>query len=385
MASQNLDVGSGANANDGQSLRSAFVNVRKMFHDIYGVSDAYTDDLDISGEDFKVNANQINTTNSAASGVDGYVLTYDHATGGFTFEEYFNGDITRVQGGSGLSGDTASGEATINIDLNDLTEAALDVANDDIAFVDTSDSNTTRKESIADIMTAVAGDGLTATSGVLAVSVDTDQIAADAVDGTKLEQFDDSLTAATAGHILVSNGTDFIHKEMTGVIDISSTGATSFDSNVDGDGLTNTSGVLSVDVDDDTIEIDATNGLQVKADGIDHDELADRYSARASAVTTSGATTLDWSGAAIFPVTMGGNHTLNFSNYKKGQVVDIIVSGAYTITLGTSSGTPTINQVGDGTYDNSTTNLIQVVCTDDDSTPEFFYSVGTYTADTNPA
>lgn len=351
MASQNLDVGTGANANDGQSLRSAFVNVRKMFHDIYGVSDPYTDDLDISGEDFKVNANQINTTNSAASGVDGYVLTYDHATGGFTFEEYFNGDITRVQGGSGLSGDTASGEATINIDLNDLTEAALDVANDDIAFVDTSDSNTTRKESIADIMTAVAGSGLTSTSGVLSVdSIDTAGIADGAVTAPKLALFDDTAVATTAGDLLISDGVDFSNVTM------------------DGDATIDSGGVLSL-----------------KDDVVDHDELADRYSARASAVTTSGATTLDWSGAAIFPVTMGGNHTLNFSNYKKGQVVDIIVSGAYTITLGTSSGTPTINQVGDGTYDNSTTNLIQVVCTDDDSTPEFFYSVGTYTADTNPA
>lgn len=127
-----------------------------------------------------------------------------------------------------------------------------------------------------------------------------------------------------------------------------------------------------------------TNAM-LNDDIVDHDELAGRYTARAAAVTTSGATTLDWSSAAIFPVTMGGSHTLNFSNYKKGQVVDIIVSGAYTITLGTASGTPTINQVGSGTYDNTTTNLIQVTCTDDDATPEFFYSVGTYSADTDPA
>ena len=123
----------------------------------------------------------------------------------------------------------------------------------------------------------------------------------------------------------------------------------------------------------------------IAADAIDHDQLANRYTARAASVTTSGATTLDWSSASIFPVTMGGSHTLNFSNYKKGQVVDIIVSGAYTITLGTSSGTPTINQVGSGTYDNTTTNLIQVTCTDDDANPEFFYSVGTYSDDTDPA
>jgi len=118
---------------------------------------------------------------------------------------------------------------------------------------------------------------------------------------------------------------------------------------------------------------------------VSHSVLEDRYTARASAVTTSGATTIDWSTAAIFPITMGGNHTLNFSNYKKGQVIDIIISGAYTITLGTSSGTPAINQVGSGTYDNTTNNLIQVTCTDDDATPEFFYSVGTYSADTDPS
>ena len=127
-----------------------------------------------------------------------------------------------------------------------------------------------------------------------------------------------------------------------------------------------------------------TNAM-LNDDIVDHDELAGRYTARAAAVTTSGATTLDWSSAAIFPVTMGGSHTLNFDGYKKGQVVDIIVSGAYTITLGTLTGTPTINQVGSGTYDNTTTNLIQVTCTDDDATPEFFYSVGTYSADTDPA
>ncbi len=71
-------------------------------------------------------------------------------------------------------------------------------------------------------MTAVAGSGLTATNGVLDVSVGTNQIANDAVDGTKLGQFDDTLTAATAGHILVSNGTDFIHTAMGGDATIAS-------------------------------------------------------------------------------------------------------------------------------------------------------------------
>ena len=56
-------------------------------------------------------------------------------------------------------------------DLNDLSAAAVDVAADSIAIVDSDNSNQTRKESVADLMTAVAGDGLVASSGVLAVNV----------------------------------------------------------------------------------------------------------------------------------------------------------------------------------------------------------------------
>jgi hypothetical protein len=105
MASENLNVGTAANANNGDTLRAAFIKVKKMFAEIYGQT--YDEQGDLSGTDFKVDASRMETTNTPASGLDGYVMTYDHSTGGFTFEEYFNGDITRVQGGSGLSGDTA--------------------------------------------------------------------------------------------------------------------------------------------------------------------------------------------------------------------------------------------------------------------------------------
>jgi len=251
MASQNLDVGTTANDGSGDNLRAAFVKVRKMFAEIYGQT--YTADTqDLSGTSLSIKASQISTTNTANSGTDNYVLTYDDSSGGFTLEEKFDGDITGIVAGDGLTGDATSGDASLAVG---------------------------------------AGTGITVNS----------------------------------------------------------------------------------------------NDIQISNNGVDHDQLANRYTARATAVTTSGATTLDWSSASIFPVTMGGSHTLNFSSYKKGQVVDIIVSGAYTITLGTSSGTPAINQVGSGTYDNTTTNLIQVTCTDDDATPEFFYSVGTYSADTDPA
>ena len=57
----------------------------------------------------------------------------------------------------------------VQLDLNDLSAAAVDVANDSIAIIDANDSNATKKESIADLATGMAGAGLSATNGVLAV------------------------------------------------------------------------------------------------------------------------------------------------------------------------------------------------------------------------
>lgn len=70
------------------------------------------------------------------------------------------------------SGNLSWAEAATGIDLNSLTAAVVDVTADSIAIVDASDSNASRKESIADLITAVAGNGLGATTGVLAVNVD---------------------------------------------------------------------------------------------------------------------------------------------------------------------------------------------------------------------
>lgn len=54
----------------------------------------------------------------------------------------------------------------LGLDLNDLAGAAVNVAADSIAIVD-ADDNGSKKESIADLVTAMAGAGLTATNGVL--------------------------------------------------------------------------------------------------------------------------------------------------------------------------------------------------------------------------
>lgn len=71
-------------------------------------------------------------------------------------------------GGVGLA--VASG--IIGFNPNGLTAAVVDVASDSIAIVDADGSNLPKKESIADLVTAMAGNGLGAASGVLAVGVD---------------------------------------------------------------------------------------------------------------------------------------------------------------------------------------------------------------------
>ena len=70
--------------------------------------------------------------------------------------------------GAGLAYDSNA----LKLDLNTLNADNIDVANDFVTFIDATDSNATKKESVSDFITAVAGDGLTASSGVLAANVD---------------------------------------------------------------------------------------------------------------------------------------------------------------------------------------------------------------------
>ena len=86
-----------------------------------------------------------------------------------------NDDVAAGLAGNGLS---ANG-GVMGLDLNELTAVTVDVAADSIAIVD-ADDNSSKKESIADLVAAMAGSGLSASNGVLSTEAGVTQSFADA-------------------------------------------------------------------------------------------------------------------------------------------------------------------------------------------------------------
>lgn len=105
----------------------------------------------------------INLPNVGAASLDAadFFVSRDSASGDLQVRTRTN--VVSDMAGVGLG--AASG--VLALDLNELSAAAIDVAADSIAIIDANDSNATRKEAWADVATAIAGAGITATNGVL--------------------------------------------------------------------------------------------------------------------------------------------------------------------------------------------------------------------------
>ena len=93
------------------------------------------------------------------TGDSGGALSVASGTAGFT-----------LTGGTGIDTSGSGTTITFSLDLNELTAAAVNVANDSIVLIDADDSNASKKESVADFVSGIASTGLTASSGTLSVN-----------------------------------------------------------------------------------------------------------------------------------------------------------------------------------------------------------------------
>ena len=80
------------------------------------------------------------------------------------------GDVTGVTAGTLLDGGGTSGDVTLNVDLTEASAATI-ANGDNIIFLDGGASGAHSKGNIADVATLFAGDGLQASSSVMAVDV----------------------------------------------------------------------------------------------------------------------------------------------------------------------------------------------------------------------
>lgn len=184
---------------------------------------------------------------------------------------------------------------------------------------------------------------------------------------TWVDQFDGDITSVVAG-----NG-------LTG-------GATTDDATlnvVGGDGITSNADEIEVTVDGSTIELSATDGsgaVRIKNNGVDHQQLSNSYT-ELLALGTGSSFGLNFDSACTFTATMDNNATFTLSNAQQGQVIDLIVNGNYTVTFAETGST--FNKVGSTSYDGSTDNIIQIMCTDDtDGAKVYHFAVGTYASST---
>ena len=118
--------------------------------------------------------------------------------------------------------DSITINSTGTTDLNSLTAGVINVQNDSIGFIDADDSNNSKKETIADFLTAIAGSGITISGGQLtATSTDLNSLSAGVINtqsdtivfidaddsnNSKKETIADFLTAIAGAGVTVSSG-----------------------------------------------------------------------------------------------------------------------------------------------------------------------------------
>ena len=272
MAKQTINIGTTANDGTGDPIRTAFDKVNDNFTELYTddagdvnsvtataplSGDATTGAITLSLSDDSIKEVKLDCTNSPT---DNYLLSYDSATEGFTWVEAATGDITGVTAGDGLSGGGTSGTVTVSL------------------------------------ASASAGDGLSYSSGVLAVGVD--------------------------------DSTVELNSDAVRVKDL---------------------GIATAKLANDSV----TSG-----------KLGAEYTT-VTALSSAASIAVDTSLSDVFTFTAGHSFTLNFTNVVIGDMKSFMITGggsSYTAALGTSNGSAcTFNKIS-GTYSDtgSAKNLIQI-------------------------
>ena len=131
-------------------------------------------------------------------------------------------------------------------------------------------------------------------------------------------------------------------------------------------------------VDSDQYVDGSIDTIHIADDQITFDKLEDRYT-QLSALGSGTSFALNFSTAATFTATASNPATLTFSNAVQGQVIDLIITGNHALTFAETGAT--FNKVGSTSYAGGSTNLIQIICTDDSSGAKIYhYSIATYAA-----
>ena len=152
-----------------------------------GLVETDVDDTTAANVVAQIDAGEIPIAKLASSTISGISLGSNLAS----LSKATNGGVnfTSYNGSAAVS--------NLQLDLADLAAASVAVAADSIAIID-ADDDSSKKESIADLMTAVAGNGIAASSGVLSADLD----------GSSLSNGADGLSVnvvALAGDGLVEN------------------------------------------------------------------------------------------------------------------------------------------------------------------------------------
>ena len=201
--------------------------------------------IEVSSDALKVKNSGIVNDMLAGSIANGKLA--NSTISGVALGAHLNSLSAENNGGIALSSYNGSASVSnLKIDINDLGDAGVNVANDSIAIYD-ADAGLTAKESISDLIQAVAGNGLIDTAGVLSVGVDDSSVE---LNGGNLRVKASGVTNAMLNGSIADSKLSTIaasNKVSGSAVQLNGTG-----------GLENNSG-LKIRVDNDTIKLDSNS------------------------------------------------------------------------------------------------------------------------------